>query len=159
MVESWKVWPQNENYEVSNLGRVRSKARWVQAGKGGKRWVEGKILKIGYNMKGYDVLHISFWDNKLKKDKKKSHSLHRVVAETFIPNPNNKAQVNHINGNKKDNRVENLEWVTMQENLDHARYELNTCKLVSLKQINELYESNPNMSLAEFVQQLGQLRR
>jgi hypothetical protein len=148
MIESWKVWPQNENYEVSNLGRVRSKARWVQAGKGGKRWVDEKILKP----------HISgnYWQIRILD---KSRLVHRLVAETWIPNPDNKAQVNHINGLKLDNQVENLEWMTMQENLYHARHTLNTCKLVSLKQINELYESNPNIPLAEFVQQLGQLRR
>lgn len=59
---------------------------------------------------------------------KKSIKIHRVVALTFIPNPENKSDVNHINGNKEDNNLENLEWTTRQENMQHYYNYLNPPK-------------------------------
>jgi len=76
--------------------------------------LKGTILKPGISSNGYYTVVICF------EDKKQSVCIHRLVAESFIPNPENKRTVNHKNGNKKDNRVCNLEWATDQENIQHA---------------------------------------
>lgn len=74
-----------------------------------------KVLKFLYDKKGYVRAHL------YKNNKAKSYQVHRLVATTFIPNPKNKPQVNHINGIKNDNRVKNLEWATAKENIIHGR--------------------------------------
>lgn len=80
----------------------------------GKCFRNGKELKGSKNTKGY--IKIDVWvDGK----REKTYPLHRMVAETFIPNPKNLPQINHINGDKNDNSVQNLEWVTPSENIQH----------------------------------------
>lgn len=76
---------------------------------------KGKVLKQTLNSHGYYCVTIT-----LKNHKQKVIQVHQLIAQTFIPNPKNKPQVNHKDGNKLNNDVSNLEWVTVQENIVHA---------------------------------------
>lgn len=104
MMEIWKdVKNFSGLYKISNLGRVYS----VKS----KRIMQNRPNKI----RGYVLVSISF-DGIVKKI-----PVHRLVAEAFIPNPEKKPEVNHIDGNKANNNVENLEWATKSENILHSK--------------------------------------
>jgi len=102
------------HYEVSNLGNVRSIERMVNHYCGGSKVNPSTILKAGKSKSGY--LTVSFCIDGVKSNQ----SVHRLVARAFIENESNKPQVNHKDGNKHNNNVDNLEWVTRSENGLHA---------------------------------------
>ena len=97
-------------YQVSNLGRVKSLERDYIAGNGGIRHIEEHYLRQTETYKGY--LRVTL----LKNGKRSSKQVHRLVAEAFIPNPDNKPQVDHIDGNKQSNIASNLRFATNKEN-------------------------------------------
>lgn len=109
--EDWKdIQGYEGKYQISNLGRVKRLLLRTKFGNQYKVYPEA-ICSVHLAKVGYYMIHMG------KRDKT---YLHRAIATAFIPNPENKAQVNHINGIKTDNRIENLEWVTIQENIAHA---------------------------------------
>ena len=113
-MEIWKDIEGYEGlYEVSNLGNVKSLPKeWVSS-TGLKKHKE-KILKCTVSVYGYSVVGL------YKGKKMKQHRISRLVAAAFLLNMENKAEVNHIDGCKANNYVDNLEWITSSENIRHA---------------------------------------
>lgn len=118
-----EIWKDIEGYEglyqVSNLGRVRSLDRSVVNKLGRKFFYKGQIIKHCYTEDGYAMVSLSD-KNKIRK----THRVHRLVAQAFLPNPKNKPQIDHKNRIRDDNRLENLRWVTYHENnMNQKEYE------------------------------------
>lgn len=127
--EVWKDIKEYEGiYKISNLGNLQSRAK-------NKNW---KLLKSNYGHYGY--LTVGLYKNK----KASNFRVNRLVAEAFLPNPKEKPVVNHINGIKWDNRVENLEWVTYSENGLHAYEKLQNVSKGSGGKIVYKYTINGN---------------
>lgn len=109
MREIWKdIDGFNGKYRISNLGNVMS-MNFSNSGK-------SKLLTPKKHHSGYLLVRLGYGDSR----KQKNRTVHSLVAEAFIPNPEHKRCVNHIDGNKENNSVSNLEWVTHKENSQHA---------------------------------------
>ena len=104
-----------ELYEVSDTGEVRSVDRVLAVTNQKERLFKGRVLLQTMN-KQVQYKQVSLW----KENKGTSYYVHRLVAEAFIPNPEGKPEVNHIDGNRQNNDISNLEWVTSGENSLHA---------------------------------------
>jgi len=117
MLEVWKdVVGYKTLYKVSNLGRVKSLERIHIMNGCVKRRVRKEIMLTPTYDRGYLILGLT-----TSKGIQKMKKVHRLVLEAFIPNIHNKRTVNHINGIKDDNRLENIEWATDLENTQHGR--------------------------------------
>ncbi len=125
------------NYSITEEGRIWSEKR-------------NKWLKPRKNSNGYLIINL------YKNKKYITLQLHRLVAQTYIPNPCNKPQINHKSGIKTDNRAENLEWVTCQENFDHAvlnnlmsKGENNGQSKLTWEQVNEIRKNHYSKNITK----------
>lgn len=122
MEEVWKQILGYENmYEVSNQGRIRSLPRYVKDIKKKRtRFFKGRFINLSYDSNtGYFKVQLS------KDNVKNKVFVHRLVASAFIPNPENKPTVNHKDGVKINNYIDNIEWCTYSENTLHSYRVLN----------------------------------
>lgn len=115
MQETWKQIPGLEGlYEASSFGRIRSLDRLSISKTGTVRYFSGKIISEQWTNRRYADLSIA------NNGSVKIMKVHRLVAMAFIPNENGFSEVNHIDGNRRNNSPDNLEWVTRKQNNDHA---------------------------------------
>lgn len=114
MTEVWVAIKDYPSYEVSNFGNVRSLDRWIKRGNNGY-FKKGKLFTNTVNGVGYPVASISN-----EKHQVKTKTIHSLVAEAFIPKVEGKKIINHIDGDKTNNHVSNLEWCTYSENIAHS---------------------------------------
>ena len=113
-MEIWKDIKGFENYyQVSDFGNIRSITRFIDNPLGGLKQLTGKQMTPYKNKQGYLVVT-------LRNQHRKVAKIHRLVAQAFIPNPDNKPEVNHKDGVKTNNFKDNLEWSTNQENINHS---------------------------------------
>ena len=120
-----EIWKDVKGYEglymVSDLGRVKSVERYVKGRYSNTQRVKEKIKTQSVKDNGYLIVSL------YKNNKSSQKYVHRLVAEAFIPNPDNLPEVNHKDGNKQNNCINNLEWCTSKENNWHRYHVLHKC--------------------------------
>lgn len=149
--EEWKSIKGYEGlYEISSFGRVKSLLGW-----NGRKYIQRERILAPYKQQSNKYYSRSVV--KLTKDNKtKDFKVHRLVAEAFIPNPNNYKVVNHIDGNPLNNNVENLEWCTQKMNIKHAiNNELTITRIKTIDRETMVELLNNNFNYDEIAEMLG----
>lgn len=160
--EIWKDVEEFENnYQISNFGRLRSIARKINSSVQpcGFRINNPRIIVPQDNGKGYQQYYVKFNNIRVIQYS------HRLVAKYFLDNPDDKLEVNHIDGNKSNNHVSNLEWNTKSENMQHAVLN-NLCKIgeesrsaklseKTVLAIRRLFRINPNFNKSKIAKKLN----
>lgn len=138
MKEIWKDIHGYENsYQISNKGRIKSKDRFVKN--------RNKNCKIKGQLMTLQVRNTYYVINLRKNGKRKAYQVHRLVAETFIPNPNNYSIVNHKDENPLNNNITNLEWCTQKYNIRHSKHKMYKPKSTLNTKTNEKYISKSKL--------------
>jgi len=147
--ETWMPVYGYPNYEVSNFGRVKSKLR-IKVDKHGvvKKYNNDLILKTNLRGKG---LHLYMFVNLYNNEGKKAFVIHRLVAQAFLNNDKNLTEVNHIDSNKLNNKVENLEWVTKTENMKHCMNNMRHPNIIKKEDIDNIVELWDQGNSASFI--------
>lgn len=138
--EIWKpVVGWEKDYEVSSYGRIRSRDRAVGMrtyGKETHKTIKGRMMTPQYDKDGYFVIHLRDTFN----GRNRLLKLHRLVAEAFIPNPENYPQIDHVDGNRDNNFVENLRWCTNRQNCNFPLAQKNRSDAIKTS-----YERHPEL--------------
>jgi len=137
--EIWKDVPEYEDsYAVSNYGRVKSKERLITTTAGRSYIMEEKIMSLNFGGKGYAYITFN------RHSKKKSYLLHRLVAELFIPNPNNLPYIDHIDTDPLNCEASNLKWCTASENMHNpdTRAKIKEAYIRKGKKVVQLKDGN-----------------
>jgi hypothetical protein len=124
--EEWRDVPGYEDVcAVSSMGRILSKGREVRSGYGTTKWKQPVLQKAHTNKEGYSVVNVS------KNGKAVPTLVHRLLALAFIPNPENKPQIDHIDANRSNNKLSNLRWCTGSENMRNP-HAISKCRQINL---------------------------